>query len=397
MNRISRRDLIRQTAAGSAALSLAGLKAGTLSASPSTPEEKDYSALKNIRLIDYHPTPMLTVRETDIKRAKFPVIDAHNHLRRDVVNDTDTDISHWVKIMDDCNVQMVIDLDGYPGGQLERSLERLKKTYPDRFLVYTRVDWTNVNDSDFGEQMARKMEQDMDKGAQALKIRKELGLEIQLEEGSFLKVDDPRLDAMWDKCGELGMPVTIHVADPLAFFTPLDEKNERLEEVIDHPDWMWNQPELYGIDEIMEQRNRMIAKHPNTNFIGAHIGGMSENLALAAEWLDKYPNLYYDTSARIHEMGRQPFTARDFLIKYADRIVFGTDGCEDGHINANMFHLNWRWYETNDEYFDVAKAHHYQGRWMVYGVSLPDDVLKKIYYKNALELYPGIDKSAFPA
>lgn len=397
MKRLTRRDLIKKTAAGSAALSLAGLKAGPLAAGPVAAEERDYSELKNIRLIDYHPRPMLTVRETEVKRAKFPVIDAHNHLRHDVVNDTSVDLSHWVKIMDDCNVQMVVDLDGYPGGQFERSLERLKKTYPDRFLVYTRVDWTNLDDSDFDRQMARKMEEDFEKGAQALKIRKELGLQIKLADGTYLPVDSPKLDLMWDKCGELGMPVTIHVADPLAFFTPLDKYNERLEEVIDHPDWMWNQPELYPLDEIMEQRNRMLAKHPNTNFIGAHIGGMAENLGLAAEWLDKFPNLYYDTSARIHEMGRAPFTARDFLIKYADRILFGTDGCEDGHINANMFHLNWRWYETNDEYFDVSKAHHYQGRWMAYGVSLPDDVLKKIYYQNALKLYPGIKKSLFPA
>ena len=140
----------------------------------------------------------------------------------------------------------------------------------------------------------------------------------------------------------------------------------------------------------MEQRNRMIAKHPNTNFIGAHVGGMSENLELAGEWLDKYPNLYYDTSARIHEMGRQPYTARRFFIKYADRILFGTDGCEAGPVNANMYRLNWRFYETDDEYFDVSAAHHYQGRWMAYGIHLPDDVLEKIYNKNAKKLYPGL-------
>ncbi|MFH1964573.1 MAG: amidohydrolase family protein [Acidobacteriota bacterium] len=394
MDKLTRRDLIRKTAAGSAALAIAGLPAcsSTPQEPPATPED----LLKNTRLFDYHPRTMLTVKKTEITRAKFPVIDAHNHLRRDVVN-ADVDISEMVKIMDDCSVQIVVDLDGYPGGQLEKSLERLKKAYPDRFLVYTRIDWTNLNDPDFGEQMARKIEEDVEKGAQALKIRKELGLEIQLEDGTYLQVDTPKLDPAWEACARLGIPVTIHVGDPLAFFTPLDIYNERLEEVIDHPDWMWNKPELYGIYEIFEQRNRMLAKHPNTNFIGAHIGGISENLELAGEWLDTYPNLYYDTSARIHEMGRQPFTAREFLIKYADRILFGTDGCEDGHINANMFHLNWRWYETNDEYFDVSKAHHYQGRWMVYGISLPDDVLKKIYYQNALKLYPGINKSLFPA
>jgi predicted TIM-barrel fold metal-dependent hydrolase len=346
------------------------------------------SSLKDIRLLDYKPKPMLTVKETKIEKAKFPVIDCHNHLRR-VVN-SDTNIADLVKIMDECNVQMVVDLDGYPGGQFEKSLKTLKEAYPKRFLVYTRIDWTNLDDPSFGEQMVKKIQEDVKKGAQALKIRKELGLEIKLKDGTYLPVDSPKLDPAWEICGKLGIPVTIHVADPLAFFTPLDRFNERLEEVIDHPDWMWDRPELYDVEEIMEQRNRMLAKHPNTNFIGAHVGGISENLELAAEWLDTYPNLYYDTSARIHEMGRQPYTTRKFLIKYADRIVFGTDGCDAGPINAEMYRLNWRWYETDDEYFDVAKAHHYQGRWMVYGVYLPDDVLQKIYNGTAKKLYPGL-------
>ena len=345
-------------------------------------------SLKDIRLIDYKPVHMLKVKETTVEKAKFPVIDAHDHLRS-VVN-SETDLASLVKIMDDCNVQIVVDLDGYPGGQFEKSLEKLKKAYPDRFLVYTRLDWTNLNDPDFGEQMAKKIEEDVRKGAQALKIRKELGLEIKLKDGTYLPVDSRKLDPVWEKCAELGLPVTIHVGDPLAFFTPLDKNNERLEEVIDHPDWMFSRPELYSVDEIMEQRNRMIARHPNTNFIAAHVGGMAENLALAGEWLDKYPNLYYDTSARIHEMGRQPYTARKFLIKYSDRLLFGSDGCDAGPINAEMYRLNWRWYETDDEYFEVSKAHHYQGGWKVYGVYLPDDVLEKIYNKNARKLYPGL-------
>ena len=203
MDKLSRRDLIKKTAAGSAALAIAGSPScSTAPEEAASGVETGENPLKNIRLIDYHPKPMLTVKETHIERAKFPVIDAHNHLRRDVVN-TDTVISEVVKIMDDCNVQIVVDLDGYPGGQFEKSLERLKKTYPDRFLVYTRVDWTNLNDADFDKQMAEKMEKDFEAGAQALKIRKELGLEIKLADGSFLPVDSPKLDLMWDKCGEL--------------------------------------------------------------------------------------------------------------------------------------------------------------------------------------------------
>ena len=352
------------------------------------PAAEQPSPLRDIRLLDFQPKPMLVVKQTKVDRAKFPVIDTHNHFRR-VVN-SDEDIASLVKIMDECNVQTAVDLDGYPGGQFEKSLKRLKEPFPKRFLIYTRLDWTNLDSPDWGQQMAKKLADDVKKGAQALKIRKELGLEIKLKDGTYLPVDSPKLDPVWEACGKLGIPVTIHVGDPLAFFTPLDKQNERLEEVVDHPGWMWNRPELYPVMEILEQRNRMIAKHPKTKFIGAHVGGMSENLALAGQWLDKYPNLYYDTSARVHEMGRQPFTARAFLIKYADRLVFGTDGCDAGPINAEMYRLSWRWYETNDEYFDVAKIHHYQGRWMVYGVNLPDDVLEKIYNKNARKLYPGL-------
>ncbi len=345
-------------------------------------------SLKDIRLLDFQPKSMLVVKETKVEKAKFPAIDAHNHLRG-IVN-SDEDVANYVRIMDECNVQMVVNLDGGWGESLDKHLKRLKEPYPDRFIVYARIDFSKIDAPDFPQYAANQLEESIKKGVQGLKISKSLGLRVKEADGKYLRVDTPKLDPVWEVCGKSGIPVTIHVADPLAFFTPLDGFNERLEEVLDHPDWMFNKPEYYSVDELMEQRNRIIERHPNTNFIGAHVGGMVENLELAAEWLDKYPNLYYDTCARIHELGRQPYSTRKFLIKYADRILFGTDGCSDGAINANMFHLNWRFYETDDEYFDVSKAHHYQGRWMVYGVFLPDDVLEKIYNLNAKKLYPGL-------
>ena len=273
MKNWTRREMIRTAAAGSAALSVAGL-GGSCSKPPVPPQPAPASTsndLKNIRLLDYHPRPMLTVKQTAVEKARFPVIDTHNHLKRIV--DADTTLSDMLKIMDDCNVAIVVDLDGYPGGVFERSLKKFKASNPDRFIVYTRLDWKNVNDSDFGKQMAEKIERDVEKGAQALKIRKELALQIKLADGTYLPVDSPKLDPVWDKCGSLGIPVTIHVGDPLAFFTPLDKDNERLEEVIDHPDWMFNRPELYKVEDILEQRSRMIAKHPKTKFIAAHVGG----------------------------------------------------------------------------------------------------------------------------
>ena len=341
--------------------------------------------LKDIRLFDYKPKSMLVVKETKVKKAKFPVIDAHNHLNR-IVN-SETDAAEYVKIMDECNVKMVIDLDGGWGENLDKHLKKLKKRYPDRFIVLAQIDFSRINEPDFTEQAVKQLEESIKKGAQGLKIFKSLGLGVKDAGGKYIRVDDARLDPIWETCGKYGIPVTIHTSDPLAFFTPLDRFNERLEEVIDHPDWMFNKPEYYSVTELMEQRNNVIEKHKNTNFIGVHIGSMAENLKLAAEYLDKYPNLYYDTAARIHELGRQPYSTRKFLIKYSDRILFGSDGCDTSPIDANMYHLNWRFYETDDDYFDVSAAHHYQGRWMVYGVYLPDDVLENIYYLNAKKLY----------
>ncbi len=197
-------------------------------------------------------------------------------------------------------------------------------------------------------------------------------------------MDDLRFDPIWSKCAELKIPVEIHVGDPAAFFTPLDKDNERYEELQDHPDWLFY-PGYPPLETILTQMVNVIAKHPKTVFIGAHMGNYAENLKWVAEQLDKHPNFYVDIDARISELGRQPYTARKFLIKYQDRVMFGTDTPP----NAESYRVYWQFLETADEYFDVSKSHHYQGRWMCYGMFLPDEVLKKIYYGNAARLIPG--------
>jgi len=345
-------------------------------------------SIKDIRLVDFQPKPMLVTKVTNVQKAKYPAIDVHNHLRRIV--DSETDISEYVKIMDECNVKAVVNLDGGYGETLDKHLKVLKEPYPDRFIVYARVDWTKLNEPDFSEYSANQLEEAVKKGAQGLKISKSLGLRIKEANGSYLRIDTPKMDAVWAKCGELGIPVEIHTADPAAFFTPLDGFNERLEELMDHPDWMFNKPEYYSHDELLDQRNNVIAKHRNTIFIGAHMGNYPENLQKVAEWLDKYPNFYVDVDARLSELGRQPYSSRKFIIKYSDRVMFGTDGCDAGPINAEMYRLFWRFLETDDEYVDITKSHHYQARWRVYGLYLPDDVLEKVYYLNAKKLIPGI-------
>jgi len=192
-------------------------------------------------------------------------------------------------------------------------------------------------------------------------------------------VDDPRLDPLWAKCGELGIPVMIHVSDPKAFFTPVDRFNERYDELGEHPDWAFYGDQFPSKEEILAQRNRVIARHPETIFIGAHMGTLPEELHQVGLWLDMYPNFYVDIDARISDLGRQPYTARKFLIHYQDRVLFGTDTTP----NAEAYRIYYRFLETFDEYFNPTPSHHLQGRWMIYGVGLPDEVLEKIYYKNA--------------
>ena len=350
---------------------------------------KKEETLKDIRLIDYHPKPMLVTKVTEVKTAKYPAIDVHNHLRRIV--DSGEDISTLVKIMDDCNVKAVVDLDGGFGENLDKHLKRLKEPYPDRFIVYAQVDFSKIDDPDFSEYSAKQLESAVKKGVQGLKISKGLGLGVKEADGSYLRVDSPKLDAVWKKCAELGIPVEIHTSDPAGFFTPLDEHNEWLEILLDFPNWMFNKPEFYSREELLEQRNNVIAKHKNTIFDGAHMGNNPENLQKVSEWLDMYPNFYVNIDARLAELGRQPYTARRFIIKYSDRVMFGTDGYKSTPINAAMYRAHWRFLETDDEYMDIQESHTVVPNWRVYGLYLPDDVLEKVYYLNAKKMIPGIN------
>jgi predicted TIM-barrel fold metal-dependent hydrolase len=258
-----------------------------------------------------------------------------------------------------------------------------------------RIDWSRVDEPGFGEAMARELERGVEAGAQGLKISKALGLRAKGKDGKLIRVDDPRLDPIWAMCGKLGIPVTIHTADPVAFWTPLDTKNERLIELMDHPQWIYG-PEFPRRDDLLEQRNRVLARHPQTSFLGAHVGGAPEDLKRVGEWLDKYPNFFVDIAARVPELGRQPYTARRFFIKYQDRVLFGTDttpiaGAKLARDGQEMYRLHWRFLETDDEYFDPRKSHHLQSLWQVYGLHLPDEVLKKVYHDNAARLIPGLE------
>ena len=332
---------------------------------------------KDLKLTDWRPKSQLVLKETKILRPRFPVIDIHNHLGK--LENT----RQYLEEMDKAGIWKCVSLDGNSAGdRYKEHLRVSREAGGDRFLVFFRPDFTRIDEPGYGEIEAGRLAEAVKMGCRGLKIAKNLGLTSKDKSGKVIAVDDPRLDPIWAKCSELGIPVEIHVSDPKAFFTPLDRFNERYDELIAHPSWLFFGPQYPKKDEILAQRNRVIAKHPKTTFIGAHLGNLPEDIQTVAAWLDMYPNFYVDIDARINELGRQPYSARKFLLKYQDRVLFGTDTAPD----AEAYRMYYRFLETDDEYFDPAGGHHLQGRWMIYGVFLPDEVLRKIYNQNALKI-----------
>ncbi len=332
---------------------------------------------KDLKLIDWQPKSQLVVKETRIFRPKFPVIDIHNHLG----NLSQT--QQYLEEMDKAGVWKCASLDANSEKDFYKEHLRVSQSFSkDRFLLFFRPDFSKIDEPDFGQKEAKRLEEAVKMGVRGMKIAKSLGLEYKDKTGKLVAVDDPRIDPIWEKCAELGIPVDIHITDPKAFFTPLDRYNERYDELCGHPDWLFYGNGYPAKDELIAQRNRVLARHPNTIFIGAHMGNMPEELDQVGMWLDVYPNFYVDIDARISELGRQPYTARRFFLKYQDRILFGTDT----PCNAESYRVYYRFLETDDEYFDPTPAHKLQGRWMIYGLYLPDEVLEKIYNKNALKI-----------
>lgn len=335
-------------------------------------------------LSEYKPHPKLCVKSTRVKVPRYPVIDAHNHLGTPFGGDgARRPVSELVSILDEAGIEIFVDLDGGWGEEILQShLDHFKGQAPDRFVHFGGVDWSQwlEKGDDFGDWAAGRLREQVRWGAQGLKIWKGFGLNVRDPQGNLVPVDDPRLGPVWDTATELGIPVLIHVADPVAFFDPLDETNERWEELQENPDWHFPSPPYPAFTEIMAQLANLVTRHPKTTFIGAHVGCYAENLAWVGELLDSAPNFYVDISARIAELGRQPYTARRFFIEHADRILFGTDM----GINLDTYRIYYRFLETNDEYFNYGTSEiPGQGRWQIYGLYLPDEVLEKVYWTNA--------------
>lgn len=351
---------------------------------------------KRIDFETYNPPSSLVVPEHHLKRAKFPFIDVHNHQ----ANMPRQDLRELLKQMDALNMQVMVNLSGRgfrvnkgvfdirDRSHLDSSLRNIRNTDPSRLLLFTNVSFSGVGEKGWAQRAVRELEADVKAGARGLKIYKSLGFTYKDSDGKLLAVDDPRLDPIWKKCGELGIPVLIHTADPKQFWQPADENNERWLELLTQPgrkrgngDFTW--------EELIRQQHNVFRRHPKTTFINAHFGWFANDLKHLGELLDDMPNVHVEFGAIIAELGRQPRMAREFFEKYQDRILFGKDSWVPAEYTTYF-----RVLETKDEYFPYHKKYH--AFWRMYGMGLSDEILKKIYYKNAIRLIPGIDPAGFP-
>jgi predicted TIM-barrel fold metal-dependent hydrolase len=365
-----------------------------------TSEEQRAAGRVKLALEDYEPKSMLHVPETRVPRARFPVIDFHTHLswsgrrgRIPAVHNNATP-DEVLRVMDKKNVRVMVNLTGGYGQVLEQTLSYWQKPHPDRFIVFTEPWFEKINEPGYPQFQADQIARAQELGARGLKLLKTLGLYLRehVTTGPLVKIDDRRFDPMWEAAGAHHMPVGIHTSDPEAFFLPTDRFNERYEELSAHPDWSFHGKDFPSNQDLQEARNRVMARHPNTQFVVLHVGD-SENLPYVSELLDRYPNMHVEIGARIGELGRQPRMTRKFFDKYQDRILFGTDAVPRGNdtpqqiFGEQLYEIYFRFLETEDEYFDYAPAPKPpQGRWLIYGIGLPETILRKVYYENAARL-----------
>jgi predicted TIM-barrel fold metal-dependent hydrolase len=349
----------------------------------------------DLLLRDYAPRSMLRRPVTPIELPSHPVVDAHAHLgaTRSGGGWFSRPVGELLDALDGVGVEAIVDLDGGWGEGLRAELDHYAAA-PDRVVVFAGVDYDGFAlDDDFGSREAARLRESAEAGARGLKVWKRLGLGARDSRGRLVAVDDPRLDPLWSTAGELGLPILIHVGDPIAFFLPLDRHNERHEELVERPDWhFWpprppaadaSDPGFPSFDEVMAAFRRVVEGHPGTTFIGAHVGCAAEDLDWVSSMLYACPNYAVDLAARLAELGRQPYTSREFFIRHQDRIVFGTDGDPD----PGEYRRWYRFLETRDESFDYGGDEvPGQGRWQIHGIGLPDDVLRKVYRDNARRL-----------
>jgi len=343
-----------------------------------------------IDIKDYQPTDMLRVDGHEVKKAKFPVIDMHSHfgpilLGPDYASKYDTgSVAEKLKTY---NIAKIFNLDLLWDEGLDKMHKKLEG-FEDYIVTCPSVDCTRLDDPDFPEYVDAYYKKYKETGVKAIKLWKNMTLYLKDKDGKFVRLDDKRYEPLFSCAAKYDLPIIIHIGDPHCLFTPVDKHNEYYDLLCDHPEWVFIGDEYFTFDEHMEMQENVIASHPDTTFVIAHIGSCGEDLGRVDAMMDKYPNMYIDIAARLSEIGRQPYTSRKFFMKHQDRIMFGTDF--EANQDPEVFYPPYfRFLETWDEYFDYmgAPRNHDYGHWKIYGIGLPDEVLKKIYNENATRLF----------
>lgn len=341
-------------------------------------------AQDNLTFEEYNPTSTLVVPKHIVNKARFPFIDVHGHQYKM----SDQDLTPVITAMDTLNMMIMVNLSGRSGENLQKSVKNIADNYPNRFVVFANVDFDGVGKKDWGINAADQLERDVKNGAKGLKVYKSLGMRNKDTNGERVAIDDVRLNPIWEKCAELGIPVLIHSADPKSFWEDYDADNERWLELKTHPRRKRSASNPVPWEQIIKEQHNMFKNNPNTVFINAHMGWYANDLGKLGVLLDEMPNMNVEIAAIIAELGRQPKFANKFFEKYQDRILFGKDSWR-----PKEFPTYFRVLESDDEYFPYHKKYH--AFWSMYGLDLPDNILKKVYYKNALRLIPGLDKNLF--
>jgi uncharacterized protein len=340
---------------------------------------------QSVSIEEYEPKSTLVVPQHIVKRAKYPFVDVHNHQW----SVSGSAVDALVADMDALNMRVMVNLSGGYGDKLKQNVQALKQRYPDRFAVFANIDFSGIDDPGYSARAAAQFESDVKNGAQGLKIFKNFGMDLKNGKGERIHVDDPRFDAIFEACGRLKLPVLIHTAEPKALFDPMDRFNERWLELKKYPQ-RGRPPDRYpNWETLIGEQHRLFARHPKTTFIAAHLGWLGGDLARLGRLLDEMPNVQTEIAAVVEELGRQPRFAHQFFVQHQDRVLFGKDTW-----NPSEYPTYFRILESADEYFDHDRKHH--GIWKVYGLDLPDEVLKKLYYKNALRIIPGLNAANFP-
>jgi predicted TIM-barrel fold metal-dependent hydrolase len=353
--------------------------------------EPAWSRLAGIRLRDYRPRPRLTTQQTVVEQAAYPAIDVHNHLGQWLA-DGDAwmtpDVAELLDTMDATGVERIVNLDGRWGSELEANLDRYDRAHPGRFATFCHLDWSLLGDNaSDGADLVRQLEESHGCGARGVKIWKDLGLSVRDASGMRVLPDDPRVIAVVRRAGELGLPVLIHTADPVAFFDPVDEHNERLEELVANPQWWFGDPARYPtFSELMAALAGLVEAAPETNVIGAHVGCNAEDLAWVGELMRRCPNFHADLGGRMAELGRQPRAFTSWVEAHPDQVLFGTDAFPPERTRLRAM---FRFLETDDEHWSYGGSWDEvppQGRWAVSGAALAPNLLEKVYRGNAIRL-----------